>query len=150
MKGEEGFTLIELLVVMLVIGLLAAIAIPSFFNQKEKGDDAGTLSDVRNVSQQVLGCYLESSDYTKCTNAAQLKDATYTYGTGANQMQVLPNPLGSGGVAVTSLSGSGTTFATYSNGGTTDRICIPAAGAVLPKGACKPGGSFAAFGWGYW
>lgn len=44
---ESGFTLVELLVVMLILGLLAAIAIPSFFNQRDKAKDADTKTLVR-------------------------------------------------------------------------------------------------------
>lgn len=46
---ESGFTLVELLVVMLILGLLAAIAIPSFFNQRDKARDADAKSLVRTA-----------------------------------------------------------------------------------------------------
>ena len=49
-QETEGFTLIELLVVIIIIGILAAIAIPVFLNQRKKGYDAGAKADLRNVA----------------------------------------------------------------------------------------------------
>jgi type II secretion system protein G len=52
-EKEEGFTLIELLVVMIIIGILAAIAIPVFLSQRQKGYDASVKSDMRTIANEL-------------------------------------------------------------------------------------------------
>ena len=48
-RDESGFTLIELLVVMIILGLLAAIAIPAFYNQRNKAQDASAKGAARTA-----------------------------------------------------------------------------------------------------
>jgi type IV pilus assembly protein PilA len=60
--GESGFTLIELLVVMIIIGILAAIAIPIFQNQQKSARDSATTSDVRNVATNVQSALVKYPD----------------------------------------------------------------------------------------
>jgi type IV pilus assembly protein PilA len=55
-QDESGFTLVELLVVMLILGILAAIAIPAFLNQREKANDADAKADV-NTAMQAMETY---------------------------------------------------------------------------------------------
>ena len=52
-EQESGFTLIELLVVILIIGILAAIAIPMFLNQRKSAVDSATKSDVKNLAKDI-------------------------------------------------------------------------------------------------
>ena len=85
---EKGFTLIELLVVMLIIGILAAIALPVFLGQQQKGQDASAKSNARNLVSHVESCFAETQEYDLCNTSAALSPSGLNIGTGEEQVSV--------------------------------------------------------------
>ena len=77
-RDEAGFTLIELLVVVIIIGILAAIAIPVFLNQRNSARDASVQSDLRTIATEAETYYTENLSYpgtgTGASNAVPVSD----------------------------------------------------------------------------
>ncbi|HEY0994426.1 MAG TPA: prepilin-type N-terminal cleavage/methylation domain-containing protein [Gemmatimonadaceae bacterium] len=83
LQNRKGFTLIELLIVVVIIGILAAIAIPKFANTKEKAYVASMKSDLKNLSTAEEGYFADSLFYigdgsTSITQTAPLTNAAGT------------------------------------------------------------------------
>jgi type IV pilus assembly protein PilA len=123
-RDENGFTLIELLVVILIIGILAAIAIPSFISQKDKAGDASAKSFVRNMQTADETYFTDNNRYSPDLASLQtieptLSDVPNPGGTAPN---VLPTPAG--GFTVRATSKKNVTYTiTRSSTGVVTRDC---------------------------
>ncbi|MGD2070859.1 MAG: prepilin-type N-terminal cleavage/methylation domain-containing protein [Gemmatimonadota bacterium] len=87
MRDNKGFTLIELLIVVVIIGILAAIAIPKFSATREKAYYAALKSDLKNLSSQQEIYYSDNYSYTTSTTAlgfVQSEGSNVAIGTGDN------------------------------------------------------------------
>ena len=147
-RDESGFTLIELLVVMLIIGLLAAIAIPAFFNQKNKANDSSAKENA-HTAQTAMETYATDHNGSylgaTATGAGGLTSYESTLSNLGTRLTVSGPTCGTGTPTASAYCVSvvaqttGNTFSISRNGGTLSYPCTVAAGAT-DRGGCPASG----------
>jgi type IV pilus assembly protein PilA len=133
---EKGFTLIELLVVILIIGILAAIALPAFLGQRSKGQDAEAKSNARNMISNLDSFYSQEQTYVGGEASNDVQDSGLPLGTGDGQVETTSEAVD--GYAVVGHSKSGNDFTiTKTGGGAPTRSCT-----TTGEGGCPSDGNW--------
>jgi type IV pilus assembly protein PilA len=145
-KRDEGFTLIELLVVMIIIGILAAIAIPVFLNQRKKGRDTSTKADVSTIGKEIATYYVDGAGTLELVDAATTPDSvTLRDGTAAGSYNSAALKLSNGTVPTSStttpagvgfVAGKDTWCVSLTNPDGADKAYMYSAVGGLVKGTC--------------
>ena len=127
-QDEKGFTLIELLVVILIIGILAAIALPAFLGQRTKAQDTEAKTQIRTMQTAIETYYTDNQDYTGAT-LAKLKVIEPSLNDG-KATPTDPTNLSKTAYTLksTSVSGNSFTLARDASTGATTRTCTGSGG----------------------
>jgi type IV pilus assembly protein PilA len=134
LQQERGFTLIELLVVILIIGILAAIALPAFLGQRSKGQDSSAKSAARNLVSAVESFYATNQTYV---GAASDNDVIQSGVFGAGNGQATLPTATTNGYTIVGKSASGNNFTITKSGATVTRTC-----STTGSGACPTAGTW--------
>jgi type IV pilus assembly protein PilA len=137
-QEERGFTLIELLVVILIIGILAAIAIPSFLNQRSKGNDAEAKSTAVTAAEAMETCATDNNgSYSGCNvNSLVSIEPTLSDANNASRLTVTTPSASSYTITVKSTRDTANVsfVVTRASTGTTTRSCDTGS---ADKGGCS-------------